>query len=204
MNNSSPASRVARDDESFLVASAQNGDSAAFEELVSRYENKIFRLTNSIIRNREDAEDGTQEAFLKAYAHLGRFRGNSRFYTWLVRIAINEALLRLRQHRRGPSQLSLDEPIEGDSDFALRELEDGRPNPEEKFSRAEIGNILDNLLNQLEPEYGVVLILRDLKEFSTKETASALGLSVPAVKSRLLRARLRLRKMLVPRLRRSD
>jgi RNA polymerase sigma-70 factor, ECF subfamily len=204
MNNRSPASRVAGDDESILVASAQNGNPAAFEELVSRYQNKIFHLTNRISRNPEDAEDGTQEAFLKAYAHLRRFRGDSRFYTWLVRIAINEALQRLRQRRRCPSQLSLDEPIEGDSYLVPRELGDGKLNPEEEFAQAEIGNILDNLLGQLEPKYGIVLVLRDLEEFSTQETARALNLSVSTVKTRLLRARLRLRKKLIPHLRGND
>src|SRR5271168_4575317 len=90
-------STVAREDEHLLVAAAKKGDMAAFEELVSRYERKIFRLTMNITNNREDAEDAMQDAFLKSYSHLKSFQGDSRFYTWLVRIAANEALMRLRK-----------------------------------------------------------------------------------------------------------
>src|SRR5260370_10273039 len=90
-------STVARDDEQLLVAAAKRGDTGAFEELVNRYEAKIFRLTMNITRNREDAEDAMQDAFLKSYAHLKDFQEDSRFYTWLVRIAANEALMRLRK-----------------------------------------------------------------------------------------------------------
>jgi len=121
------ASAVAREDEHLLVAAAKSGDVAAFEELVSRYERKIFRLTMNITRNREDAEDAMQDAFLKSYSHLKTFQGESRFYTWLVRIAANEALMRLRKRR--PGQFSLDEPIEGDEDLMPRELQDWGPGP---------------------------------------------------------------------------
>jgi len=197
-------SQIARDDESALVASSQGGNPAAFAELVSRYQSRILRLIFIITRNQEDAEDGTQDAFLKAFTHLPWFRGNSRFYTWLVRIAVNQALQQLRQRRRCPRWISLDEPIEGDSGPVPRELEDWRPNPEEEFACAEIGNILDDLLDQLKPTYGIVLVLRDHEELSIKEIASLLGLSVPSVKTRLLRARLRLRKELIPHLRLSD
>jgi RNA polymerase sigma-70 factor (ECF subfamily) len=204
MNSPRFPSQIVHNDESALVASAQGGNPAAFEELVRRYQSKILRLTFMITRNQEDAEDGTQEAFLKAFTHLPGFRGNSRFYTWLVRIAINEALLQLRQRRRCPRQISLDEPIEGDSGPVLRELADWRPNPEERFASAEIRNILDDLLDQLKPKYGIVLVLRDLEELSIQETASVLALSVSSVKTRLLRARLGLRKELIPHLRLSD
>ena len=94
-------STVVRADEPVLVAAAQAGDAAAFEELVNRYEKKIFRLTRNITGNAEDAEDAMQDAFLKAYSHLKEFQGESRFYTWLVRIAANEALMRLRKRRPG-------------------------------------------------------------------------------------------------------
>ena len=91
-------STVVRDDEPLLVDSARSGNTSAFEELVARYEDKIFRLTSNITGNREDAEDAMQDAFLKAYAHLKDFHGESRFYTWLVRIAANEALMHWRRH----------------------------------------------------------------------------------------------------------
>ena len=188
------ASKVAREDEHLLVAAAKSGDMAAFEELVSRYERKIFRLTMNITGNREDAEDAMQHAFLKSFSHLKDFQGDSRFYTWLVRIAANEALMRLRKRR--PNQFSLDEPIASDEDLMPRELQDWGPGPEQRFAQTEMREILSGVIEQLEPEYRMVFVLRDIEELSTEDTASALGLSVPAVKSRLLRARLKLREKL--------
>ena len=188
------ASKVAREDEHQLVAAAKSGDVAAFEELVNRYERKIFRLTMNITRNREDAEDAMQDAFLKSYSHLKTFQGDSRFYTWLVRIAANEALMRLRKRR--PNQFSLDEPIEGDDDLIPRELQDWGPGPEQRFAQTEMREILSSVIDELEPDYRVVFVLRDIEELSTEETAASLGISVPAVKSRLLRARLKLREKL--------
>src|SRR5437764_13499146 len=126
-------STVARDDEHLLVAAAKTGDVSAFEELVNRYERKIFRLTMNITRNREDAEDSMQDAFMKAYSHLAHFQEDSRFYTWLVRIAANEALMRLRKRR--PNQFSLDEPIESeDDDFIPQQIEDWGPSPEQRYA----------------------------------------------------------------------
>ena len=185
---------MVREDEHLLVNAAKGGDVAAFEELVNRYEGKILRLTRNITGNREDAEDAMQDAFLNAYAHLDGFQQDSRFYTWLVRIAANEALMRLRKRR--PGQLSLDEPIEGDGDLMPRELEDWRPNPEREYAKAELQAQLGEVIEKLEPEFRIVLVLRDIEELSTQETAEALGISVPNVKSRLLRARLKLREKL--------
>ena len=188
------ASTIARDDEHLLVAAAKRGDTGAFEELVNRYEAKIFRLTMNITRNREDAEDAMQDAFLKSYSHLKDFQEDSRFYTWLVRIAANEALMRLRKRR--PNQFSLDEPIEGDDDLMPREIEDWGPSPEQRFAQTEMHEILSEVIDKLQPDFRVVFVLRDVEELSTEETAKALGISVPAVKSRLLRARLKLRERL--------
>lgn len=187
-------SSIARQDEHLLVAAAKKGDSAAFEELVNRYEDKIFRLTKNITGNQEDAEDAMQDAFLKAYSHLEDFHGDSRFYTWLVRIAANEALMRLRKRR--PNHFSLDEPVEGDTDLMPRELEEWGPSPEQGYAQAELQGILAELIDKLDPEFRIVLVLRDLEELSTQETSEALGISVPGVKSRLLRARLKLRERL--------
>jgi len=187
-------STVVRDDEHLLVAAAKRGDTRAFEELVNRYEAKIFRLTMNITRNREDAEDAMQDAFLKSYAHLKDFQEDSRFYTWLVRIAANEALMRLRKRR--PNQFSLDEPLEGDEDLMPRELADWGPSPEQRFAQTEMHEILSEVIDNLEPDFRIVFVLRDVEELSTEETAKALGISVPAVKSRLLRARLKLRQKL--------
>src|SRR5580704_5902115 len=187
-------SQVVKEDEPVLVAAAQAGDIAAFETLVSRYERKIFRLTQNITQNREDAEDAMQEAFLKAYEHLSGFEGNSRFYTWLVRIAVNQALMKLRKRR--PNVVSLDEPVDSGEDTIPREVEDWGPSPEERFGQTELSGILSNVIGELEPPFRIVFQLRDIEELSTEETAAALGLSVPAVKSRLLRARLKLRQKL--------
>ncbi len=131
---------------------------------------------------------------MKAYAHLQDFHGDSRFCTLLVRIAANEALMRLRERR--PNQISLDEPIEGDNDLMPRELEDWGPTPEQKYAQTEIQSVVGELIYRLEPEYRVVFLWRDFEELSTQETAEALGISLPAVKSRLLRARLMLREKL--------
>jgi RNA polymerase sigma-70 factor (ECF subfamily) len=184
-------STVAKEDEHLLVAAAKAGDTGAFEELVERYERKIFRLTMNITRNREDGEDAMQDAFMKSYSHLKDFDGNSRFYTWLVRIAANEALMRLRKRR--PNQVSIDEPIQGEDDLMPLEIQDWGPSPEQRFAQTEMREILSGAIDELEPDYRVTFALRDVENLSTEETAKALGISAAAVKSRLLRARLKLR-----------
>src|SRR6202044_833233 len=187
-------SQVVKDDEGSLVAAAKGGDINAFETLVGRYERKIFRLAQNITQNKEDAEDVMQEAFLKAYQHLSEFQGNSRFYTWLVRIAVNQALMKLRKRR--PNQVSLDEEIEAGEESMPREVEDWGPSPEDRYEQSELGKILGDTTADLDPPFRIVFQLRDIEELSTEETAEVLGLSVPAVKSRLLRARLKLRQKL--------
>ena len=187
-------STIVREDEPALVSAARAGDAAAFEELVSRYERKIFRLAQNITGNREDAEDAMQEAFLKSYLHLDHFQGDSRFYTWLVRITVNEALMRLRKRR--PNQVSLDEPVETEDAILPREIEDWGPSPEQRYAQTELQQILNEAIEMLDPAFRVVFVLRDVEELSTEETAALLGLSAAAVKSRLLRARLKMRQRL--------
>lgn len=182
-------------DESALVAKAREGDGSAFSELVSHYERKIFRLAKQITQNDEDAEDVLQEAFLKAYEHLPGFQGQSKFYTWIVRIAVNESLMKLRK-RKSDRTVPLDEPVETGEDSMMREIAVWDEDPEQKYSREELGTILDEAVTSLRPAFRTVFVLRDIEEMSTEETASALGISVPAVKSRLLRARLQLREKL--------
>ncbi|MGD0543622.1 MAG: sigma-70 family RNA polymerase sigma factor [Candidatus Acidiferrales bacterium] len=195
-------SQVVKEDEPVLVAAAKAGDISAFETLVSRYERKIFRLAQNITQNREDAEDVMQEAFLKAYEHLSGFQGNSRFYTWLVRIAVNQALMKLRKRR--PNQVSIDEDVKTGDDLIPREIEDWGPSPEDRYKQSELAGILNSTIADLDPPFRIVFQLRDIEELSTEETAEALGLSVPAVKSRLLRARLKLRQKLDRYFRRSE
>jgi RNA polymerase sigma-70 factor (ECF subfamily) len=196
------ASTIVRDDETKLVYAAKAGDVAAFEELVNRYERKIFRLGMNITQNREDAEDVMQDAFLKSFKNLDRFQGDSRFYTWLVRIAVNEALMKLRKRR--PNQVSLDEPLTNDEDSLFREIEDWGPSPEKRFAQTELNEILTSVIGELDPIFRVVFLLRDVEEVSTEETAHILGISEAAVKSRLLRARLKLRQKLNKYFRRSE
>jgi RNA polymerase sigma-70 factor (ECF subfamily) len=182
-------------DEAVLVSQAREGDITAFSELVRRYEGKIFRLAQHITQNREDAEDVLQETFMKAYEHLDQFKGDSKFYTWIVRIAVNQALMKLRR-RKTDKSVSLDEQIDTGEDTIVREVAAWDEDPEQRFSRDELGEILDTAVQSLDPPYRSVFVLRDIEEMSTEETAEALGLSVPAVKSRLLRARLQLREKL--------
>jgi RNA polymerase sigma-70 factor, ECF subfamily len=195
-------SQVVKDDEAALVAAAKAGDISAFETLVGRYERKIFRLTQNITQNREDAEDAMQEAFLKAFEHLQAFEGNSRFYTWLVRIAVNQALMKLRKRR--PNVVSLDEEVDTGEDMVPREVEDWGPSPADRYAQTELSEILTKVIGELDPPFRIVFQLRDIEELSTEETAEALGLSVPAVKSRLLRARLKLRQTLNQYFRRGE
>ncbi len=190
------------DDELQLVTAARAGDIPAFETLVNRYERKIFRLGMNITGSREDAEDVMQEAFLKAYQHLPEFEGNSRFYTWLVRIAVNQALMKLRKRR--PNQVSLDEEIETGDDSFFRDVEDWGPSPAERYEQTQLHDILNEAISELDPNFRIVFQLRDIEEMSTEETADVLHLSVPAVKSRLLRARLKLRQKLNRYFRRSE
>ena len=182
-------------DESALVAQAKAGDQNAFAELVNRYERKIYRLAKNITRNDEDAEDVLQDAFLKAYTHLDNFKGDSKFYTWIVRIAVNEALMRLRK-RKTDRSVPLDEPVELGEETVQREIAVWEDNPEQQYSQEEWRRILDEAVESLKPDFRTVFVLRDIEELSTEETAETLGISVPAVKSRLLRARLALRETL--------
>lgn len=189
---SAMSSPIEVDDEAAIVAQARTGDATAFAELLRRYERKIFRLALHITQNREDAEDVLQETFLKAYQHLDQFQGQSKFYTWIVRIAVNQALMKLRK-RKSDRSVSLDETIDTGEDTVAREIAAWDENPEQQYGREELNQILTSAVDGLTPIYRAVFVLRDVDGLSTEETAEALELSVPAVKSRLLRARLQLR-----------
>jgi RNA polymerase sigma-70 factor (ECF subfamily) len=178
-----------------LVQAAKKGDLEAFSELVKRYDRNVFRIAQHITHNEEDAQDVVQEAFLKAYTNLEQFQGNSKFYTWLVRIAVNEALMKLRR-RRSDKTVSLDEDVVTEEGSMPREVADWSPNPEQLYGQSELGDILKKTIQGLPPGFRTVFVLRDVEGLSTEETAEMLGLSIPAVKSRLLRARLQLRERL--------
>jgi RNA polymerase sigma-70 factor, ECF subfamily len=178
-----------------LVQAAKGGDITAFEQLIKKYDRNVFRIAQHITQNREDAEDVVQDAFLKAYQNLKQFQGNSKFYTWLVRIAVNEALMKLRK-RKTSKTVSMDEDVETEDGSVPREIADWSPNPEQQFRQAELSDILAKTIQGLPTGFRTVFVLRDVEGLSTEETAETLGLSVPAVKSRLLRARLQLRERL--------
>src|SRR5256886_8555312 len=155
-------------DESALVGQAREGDGEAYNELARRYNGKIFRLAQHITQNREDAEDVLQETFLKAYEHLDQFKGDAKFYTWIVRIAVNQALMKLRR-RKNDRSVSLDEGIDTGEDTVAREIAAWDENPEQRYSREELGGILDDAVQSLEPLYRSVFVLRDIEELSTEE-----------------------------------
>jgi RNA polymerase sigma-70 factor (ECF subfamily) len=178
-----------------LVELAKTGDDGAFPELVKRYSRRILRVARNITNNDEDSEDVLQETFMKAYTHLDGFQGNSKFYTWLVRIAMNEALMKLRKRKTG-KLVSLDEELSTGDDTIVREIAVWEGNPEDRYSQEEMRELLDKTVASLPEGFRTVFVLRDVEELSTEETADLLGLSIPAVKSRLLRARLQLREKL--------
>ena len=182
-------------DELDLVHASKNGDVAAFEELVKRYDRKLLRIAQSVTHNREDSQDVVQEAFLKAFQHLGEFREDSKFSTWLIRITLNQSLMKLRKQRR-IKEVPLDDEFQADGQILPMEVADWAPNPEQRYRTAELREILIKALRELRPALRTVFVLRDIEGLSTAETADALNLSHAAVKARLCRGRLQLRERL--------
>jgi RNA polymerase sigma-70 factor (ECF subfamily) len=182
-------------DDLTLVHACKDGDVAAFEQLVNRYDARLFSIAQHITHNREDAEDAVQEAFLKAFRKLTQFRENSQFSTWLIRITVNESLMKLRK-RRSIRELSMDEDFQSEEHTAPVEVADWAPDPEELYRAYELREILRSALQELQPGLRVVFVLRDVEGLSTEQTAEVLDLTQVAVKARLWRARLQLRKRL--------
>jgi RNA polymerase sigma-70 factor, ECF subfamily len=182
-------------DDLALVDASKRGDLAAFEKLVKRYDRKLFRIAQHLTHNREDAEDVVQEAFLKAFLHLGQFREDAKFSTWLTRIAMNQSLTMLRK-RRPTREVSIDNDFQSDDGNLPIDVEDWAPNPEQFYGATQLREILRATLQKLGPGLRVVFVLRDIEGFSLQETAEALGLSVIAVKARSFRARLQVRERL--------
>jgi len=174
-----------------LVAVAQGGDAAAFDELCKRHTQKIFRTAHRIMRHREDAEDAVQECFLNAFIHLRSFDGRSRFSTWLTRIAINVALMKLRKNR-GYREVPAENPVETSELRPEHQLADPSPNPEERYATTERQAALRDAIARLRPAIRKVIEIQ-LQECCVAETAEILGISVSAVKARLFHARAALR-----------
>jgi len=182
-----------------LVRRAKAGDLTAFEVLIARHERRVYSLAMRILRHEQDAEDVTQQAFLSVVEHLDRFRGDSSFSTWLLRIAAHAALKIIRK-RKGLDMVSLEEatePSESSDTIPHPEfIADWRQSPKQLVETREIQRLLDEALALLDEKHRMVFLLRDVEGLSVKETAEALGLSESNTKMRLLRARLQLREQL--------
>src|ERR1700704_3868806 len=175
-----------------LVHASQNGDVDAFEQLVKRYDCRLLRIAQSVTHNREDSQDAVQEAFFKAYQHLAEFREDSQFATWLIRITVNQSLMKLRKQRT-IEEVSLDEDFQAEGDILPLEVVDWAPNAEQLYWASELRQILTQTLEQVRPHMRTVFVLRDIEGLSIDQTAVVLGLSQATVKARLWRARLQLR-----------
>ena len=184
--------------EAELIRRVCAGEKEAFYELVRPYEKAVYTAAMSILNNLADAEEVAQEAVLKAFSNLSRFRGEAKFSTWLVQITINEARLKLRKDRRHLYE-SVDEPKSDDEgDYFPKDFADWREIPSETLQRNELRDALKRALAGLPQKYREVLILRDIQHLSIEETAQVLGISTGNVKTRLLRARLQMRDVLAP------
>ena len=183
------------EDDLTLVHATKRGNIASFDKLVRKYDSRLLRIAQSVTHNREEAEDAVQEAFFKAYQKLDQFQQNAKFSTWLIRIVLNESLMKLRKQRIF-RQESLDSTFSSDNDALPRDVTDWSPSPQELYGATEFREILIKCLGSLQPALRVVFVLRDIEELSINETCEALSLSATAVKSRLFRARLRLRERL--------
>jgi|SRR5687768_368685 len=174
-----------------LVKRAQQDDERAFGELVTRYESKVYSLAMKMLRNPEDAEDVLQDTFLRAYRGIKSFQGNSTFSTWIYRITANSALMKLRK-----KQLPLVSIEDADERETPISIADWAPGPVEQLLSQETQRVMDEAIEALPPEFRQVFILRDIEELSNADVAEILDLSVAAVKSRLHRARLKVRNRL--------
>ena len=180
--------REAADDT--LVSLCQEGDQAAFDELMRRHQMSAMKVAVSIVRDRQDAEDEVQNAFWKAYEHINQFQRDAKFSTWLTRIVVNQCLMRLRQVRR--ARFAYIDDSEGE-DIAAADLKDVRPSPENLLGVTEVATVLEAEIKRTPPLLRNVFLLRDVENKPMPEVAEKLGISVAAAKSRLLRARAELR-----------
>ena len=192
-----PSSDPSHEEEAALIGRIQRGERELFYDLIRPYERRVFVIAFTILRNEADAEDAAQEAFLKALKHLAQFRSESRFSTWLIQVAINEA--RQRQRKNHPEIM---QPIEDqeneDGTYTPRDFADWREIPSEALERKEIREKLIAAFGSLAQKYREVFVLRDVEHLSIEDAAQVLGISTGAVKTRLLRARLMLRDLLAP------
>jgi len=174
-----------------LVKRAQEGDTAAFDELVRRYTSIVYRVLYKILRHEEDTQDALQDTFVSAYRALPRFRQDARFSTWIYRIATNAALMKARARKN--NLVSLDHPTEDPDAQSAWELPDWSATPDEEIMTGETRRIMEDAIQALPPEQRAAFVLHDIQDLSSAETAQAMGITVSAVNSRLHRARVFLR-----------
>lgn len=191
--------RIVREAE--MISRILAGERELFYELIKPYERTVFITAYSVVRSEADAEEVSQEAMLKAYRGLSGFRGNSKFSTWLVTIALNESRMKLRRSRQG-CEVSFEEFVDDtDGDFTPAVLTDWREIPSEALDRKEMRDMLQRALGELPLKYREVLVMRDVREMNIAETAEMLGITRAMVKTRLFRARLMMQKQVAPQLR---
>lgn len=182
--------------EAALLREAREGNGSAFEALINQHYGSLYFLVIKLTRNHEDAEDVLQDAILKAYSNLGGFRGDSSFYTWLVRIALNQALMLLRR-RRLEKQVPLEDVSASEGEIPAAVVpQSWQFNPEERYAEIELAEMLDEALKELSPRLYAVFVLQSVRDLSAREIEQTLGLSGPAVKTRLRRARQQVRQRL--------
>src|SRR6204780_5780556 len=187
--------RVVASNDLDLVHASKNGDIAAFEQLVTRYDRKLLRIAQSVTHNREDSQDAVQEAFLRAYQNLAAFREDSKFSTWLIRITVNQSLMKLRK-QRATKEASLDDDFQADGSVLPKEVTDWAPNPEQLYWASQLRDILIKCLEKLSPILQTVFVLRDIEGLTIEQTAEVLNVIQTAVKGRRWRARMQLRESL--------
>jgi RNA polymerase sigma-70 factor (ECF subfamily) len=188
------AEKAVANDDLELVHATKNGDVSAFEQLVKRYDRRLFRIAQGVTHNAEDSQDAVQDAFFKAFQNLSSFREESQFSTWLIRITVNESLMKLRK-QRSTREVPLDDSFT-DGSILPFEVTDWAPNPEQLYWASELRKILLKALTEMRPILRIVFVIRDIEGLSIDQTAEVLSLSQGAVKARLWRARLHLREYL--------
>ena len=194
MKSGEPTKQAMRDEDDLQsVDRVLGGDRRAFEALVRRHERRVFRVTVAILGNTEDAEEAMQDSFLKAFRHLSQFRRDARFTTWLTRIAVNAAIEKRKTRK---NFVPLRESENTEEQFLPKHFEPWKSNPEQVFGKQEIHRLVEEAIQALPEIYRTAFVLRDVEGLSAEEAAEALGLTVPALKSRLLRGRLMMRERL--------
>jgi RNA polymerase sigma-70 factor (ECF subfamily) len=184
-------------DEAAMIEKVLGGQTETFHELIRPYERSVYLMALSLLHNEAEAEDAAQEAFIKAYRHLSKFRSESRFSTWLISIVLNEARGRLRRKQPGLTD-SIDDTTEGS--ITPAQLTDWREIPSESLERQEVRTLIRRAVGELPIAYREVFVLRELEERNVQETAETLGITIASVKMRLHRARMMLQKQLAPQL----